>query len=209
MRRPASALLLPLALSACNFAASGSEPEAEATSAAAAEPTPVATATPDANTLTPTGWGPLRIGMTRAEVVEALGPDANPQNVGGAEPEQCDQFRPQRAPENMLLMIEEGKLTRIELRGSNDIHTPEGFTVGDAASAIKAKLGTRLSAQPHKYLDAPAEYLTVWQTDVTPGEGGYVDDPEARGIVYEIGADGLVDNIFAGGPAIQYVEGCA
>ena len=209
MRRPAACLLLPLALAACNFAATGSEAETEATSAAAAEPAPVATATADANTLTATGWGPLRIGMTRGQVVEALGPDANPQNVGGAEPEQCDQFRPQRAPENMLLMIEQGKLSRIELDGPTDIRTPDGFTVGDAASAIKAKLGARLSAQPHKYVDAPAEYLSVWQNGVTPGEGGYVDDPSARGIVYEVGADGRVDHIFAGGPAIQYVEGCA
>ena len=40
------------------------------------------------------------------------------------------------------------------------------------------------------------------------GPGGYVSDEAARGITYEIGTDGKVQSIFAGGPAIQYVEGC-
>ena len=33
--------------------------------------------------------------------------------------------------------------------------------------------------------------------------------PNARGIVYEIGSDGNVATIHAGGPAIRYVEGCS
>ncbi|WP_158332143.1 hypothetical protein [Brevundimonas abyssalis] len=36
--------------------------------------------------------------MTRAEVVAALGEDANPDAVGGPDPESCDQFRPERRP---------------------------------------------------------------------------------------------------------------
>ncbi len=208
MRRLPLPLCLPFTLAACNFAATGSQPEAEATATSEATPTPVATATTDASLLIATGWGPLRIGMTQEEVIAALGPDANPQNVGGPEPEQCDQFRPQRAPENMLVMIEQGKLARIELTGPTDVQTPDGFTVGDAASAIKAKLGPRVTAEPHKYVDAPAEYLTVWQDGVTPGQGGNVDDAAARGVRYEVGENGRVNSIFAGGPAIQYVEGC-
>jgi len=61
--------------------------------------------TVDANALTATGWGPLRIGMTMAEITTALGPDANPNAVGGPDPESCNQFRPERAPEGMLLMV--------------------------------------------------------------------------------------------------------
>lgn len=37
--------------------------------------------------------------------------------MGGPDPEACDQFRPERAPEGMLLMVEDGRLTRISLTG--------------------------------------------------------------------------------------------
>jgi hypothetical protein len=36
-----------------------------------------------------------------------------------------------------------------------------------------------------------------------------VQDASARGIVYEIDGTGKVGAIHAGGPSIQYVEGCA
>src|SRR5690606_9883692 len=70
---------------------------------------------PDATHITPDGWGPLRIGMTRAEVVAAAGEDANPNAVGGPIPEECDEFRPREAPDGVLLMLEQGVLTRISI----------------------------------------------------------------------------------------------
>ena len=72
----------------------------------AAPAEPAAPATPvDANAVTAQGWGPLRIGMTRAEVEAALGADANPNAVGGPDPESCDVFRPTRAPEGLMVMV--------------------------------------------------------------------------------------------------------
>ena len=56
-------------------------------------------AEPGPTLLTAEGWDGLRIGMTRAEVVAAAGEDANPEAVGGPEPEMCDEFRPADAPE--------------------------------------------------------------------------------------------------------------
>lgn len=150
--------------------------------------------------LTPTGWGPLRIGMTRAEVVAAAGEDARPDAVGGPEPEQCDEFRPGQAPEGMLVMIEQDRLTRVSLSAGTEIVTERGFGVGDPAAEIEEAYGADAVTTPHKYVAAPAEYITVWRT--APGGA------EARGLVYEIGADGRVAHIHAGGPSIQYVEGC-
>ena len=40
-------------------------------------------------------------------------------------------------------------------------------------------------------------------------DGQAVQDEAARGIVYEIDGAGKVGAIHAGGPSIQYVEGCA
>lgn len=150
--------------------------------------------------LTADGWGSLRIGMTRDEVTAVAGEDANPEAVGGPDPEQCDEFRPTRAPAGMIVMIEEGRLTRISLVAGSDVKTARGFGVGDAAASIKAPYGAEALASPHKYAPAPAEYITVWTT----GRSGA--DP--RGIVYEIGPDGRVSHVHAGGLSIQYVEGC-
>jgi hypothetical protein len=195
-------LLAVLAVAACLGACN-----AEQSAPPAATDTPEATAPADPNTLTAEGWGPLRIGMTREEVVAALGPDANPDAVGGPDPEQCDEFRPERAPEGMLVMIEQGMLTRISVGEGSALKTDRGFGVGDTAAAIKAAYGASAAATPHKYAAPPAEYITVWSNRTPSAE--YVQDSAARGIVYETGDDGVVDHVFIGGPSIQYVEGCA
>ena len=45
--------------------------------------------------------------------------------------------------------------------------------------------------------------------DFTPLLPRAVQDANARGLLYEVGGDGKVRAIRAGGPSIQYVEGCA
>lgn len=99
-----------LALAACSAPESAQTPPAEAPAADAP-----ATAPADPNVLTPEGFGPLRIGMTVSEVEAALGPDSDPNAVGGPEPETCDQWRPARAPEGLLVMIQDGVLTRVSV----------------------------------------------------------------------------------------------
>lgn len=169
--------------------------------AAAPPDTPsTATVSPDSVTITPDGWGPLRIGMTLQEVVAAAGPDANPGAVGGPNPDECDEFRPERAPEGLLVMIEDGILTRITISRGTGIGTPSGIQVGDLASAVEAAHGGNAITTPHKYQDPPARYIAVWRT-APPST-------EARGIIYEIGQDNRVAHIHAGGASIEYVEGC-
>ena len=186
-----------LALAACG---QPEQPPAEA-------PPPVEAPPAASDNLTAQGWGPLRIGMTRDEITQALGPDANPDAVGGPDPESCDQYRPERAPEGMLLMLEQGVLTRISLIRDATLTTDRGFGLGAPAAEVKAAYGEAAQVTPHKYAAAPAEYVTVWSDG--PSTQSYREDAGARGIVYEIGEDGNVSMIHAGGPSIQYVEGCA
>ncbi len=169
------------------------------------EPAPAPAPSPAADVLTAQGFGPLRIGMTRAEVETALGADSNPEAVGGPDPESCDIFHPARAPQGMMVMVEDGVLTSIWLNRGSTLKTDRGFGVGDAATAIKAAYGPTATASPHKYSDAPAEYITTWRVG---GAAGYVQNPAARGISYHIGTDGRAEQVAAGGPSIQYVEGC-
>jgi hypothetical protein len=146
------------------------------------------------------GWGPVRIGMTRAEVVAFLGEDRNPEAVGGPDPAQCDEFRPRRAPAGMLVMIERGVLTRITFTSEADVRTEAGVGIGDASGAVEAAYGIGLTSTPHYYLAAPARYLRVWQTP-PPAES-------ARGLVYEIDTKDRVSRIHAGAHSITRVEGC-
>lgn len=169
------------------------------------DPVPAPTPPPAADVLTAQGFGPLRIGMTRAEVEAALGADSNPDAVGGPDPESCDIFHPARAPQGMMVMVENGVLTSIWLRSGSTLKTDRGFGVGDTATAIKAAYGLLAYVSPHKYAAAPAEYITTWSVG---GAAGYVQNPAARGIAYHIGTEGLAEHVAAGGPSIQYVEGC-
>lgn len=157
-------------------------------------------AQPSVDVLTPDGWGPLRIGMTRAEIVAAAGEDANPEAVGGPEPDRCDQFRPTVAPDGLLVMVENGVLTRISISRNSDITTPEGISVGDAGPGVLEALGSSAVVEPHKYWQSPAKYVTVWR------ESGSSDD--RRGIRYEIDPGDTVVHVHAGTQSIEYVEGC-
>ncbi|MGZ8354476.1 MAG: hypothetical protein ACXWUJ_15395 [Allosphingosinicella sp.] len=205
------ALAAALLLAGCGGAESGGRGNAAAPAGngAAGVPAPEAEARPAAAAvLTAEGFGPLRIGMSRAEAVEALGEDSDPQAVGGPDPESCDEFRPARAPAGMLAMIEDGRLTRISLVDGARVETDRGLGLGAAASAVRAAYGEALRAEPHKYEEAPSEYLTVWAKGAPRGEE-FETAPAARGIHYDIGAEGKVQAIHAGGPSIQYAEGCA
>ncbi len=157
--------------------------------------------------ITQEGWGPLRVGMTRAQITSALGPDANPDAGGGADPAQCDQFRPARAPEGMLVMIEGGRLSRISLINNSRVKTDRGLALGAAPAAVRAAYGPALLAEPHKYESKPAQYLTFWSKGGEAPSGALASD--SRGIRYEINGTGRVAMIHAGGPSIAYVEGCS
>lgn len=177
----------------------------------AAQPAPAADPAPEpeeaaSDALTADGWEKLRIGMTKDEIVAAYGPDANPDAVGGPEPEVCDEFRPEQAPAGMRVMLTDGRLARITIGRDAAVKTGEGLGLGASAEAVKTAYGDRAEVTPHKYVDAPAEYVTVWTTGQTGPD--YVQDESARGLRYVIGQDGKAQQIHAGGPAIQLVEGC-
>jgi hypothetical protein len=205
-------LLASLALAASLAACSADPPPVKTP----AEEPPATTTPPpvDTNAITSEGWGQLRIGMTRAEVIAALGADANPNAVAGPDPESCDLFHPARAPEGLYVMIQRNVLTRISVQDNRTLKTDRGFGVGDSASAIKAAYGASARVEPHHYIGLPAEYITVWTSTggATPNEHGWIPEnttPNARGIRYETNAQGAVTEIHAGGPSIQYVEGCS
>lgn len=202
-------MTMVLTLAACAPEAGEKAENSSAATQPSAAPPPAAPVQPapapaDTAMLTAEGWGPLRVGMSRAEIETALGADAELGSVGGPDPEACDQFRPSHAPQGMLVMVEDGRLARISLMRDADVATDRGLRLGDGAAKVRKAYGDAILAAPHAYLSPTGGYLTAWAR----GGGDDVRDSAARGIRYEIGADDRVTAIHAGGPAIQYVEGC-
>lgn len=199
------ALIAAFSLAACSPSSNEPAPATPAGATPTAE-TPAPSPAITFDVLTPDGIGPLKIGMTKDEVIAAAGDTRTP-NAAGIPGGGCTEFPPQRAPDGLWVMIEGGKLTRITIGEMSTLKTDKGLGLGDTADAVKTAYGAEAKASPHKYQDAPAEYVTWWKGG--PRAEPYVQDETARGLVYEIDGTGKVGAIHAGGPSIQYVEGCA
>ena len=190
------------ALAACS-ASDSEEPGAAATQSAAAatddsamadagDPTPTApaaTPTADGRVLALEGLGDLAVG------------EPVPRGSGFAErgaqiDEECRTISSPDFPG--VYAITEGQggpVRRITVGRRSDVELVEGIGVGATEQAVLAAFpGFR--ATPHKYVTAPAKYLTQ------PG-----NDPRLR---FEIGENGRVSLIHVGlMPELGYVEGCA
>ena len=146
--------------------------------------------------LTPTGWGPVRIGMNRDQVQKALH-DRLEGDAFDNEGNCVELFPESDALKGSYFMFLDGKLSRISVSGPSHIVTPRGIGVGANADDVRKAYGENLQAEPNHYLDLPAEYLTFWLK------------PAKSGVRFETDAQRKVETIHAGNDSIQLIEGCA
>jgi len=146
-------------------------------------------------TVTATGYGPLRIGMTVADAAHALGSPA-PSTVGLDTA--CAYVHFGAAPPGMRIMITGGTVARIEV-DSSAVPTGLGVRVGDSEARVKELYGARVSVEPHKYLPN-GHYLVV--APVPPTDSNFR-------LIFE--TDGSRVTSYRAGrlPQVQWVEGCA
>ena len=154
----------------------------------------LAAAIPAGARITPDGLGPVRIGMTQAEVARAL----RTKLVGEAiDDENVCVEKASPALRGVYFMFEERKLSRISVAAPSRATTPRGIAIGATAAQVRRAYPKGLQAEPHEYLELPAEYLTFWTVK------------DKRGVRFVTDLKRRVQTIHAGGPSIQYVEGCA
>ena len=177
------ALVALLALGACSEPAAPILPRTE--SAARADQ------------ISPDGFGAIHIGVSLAEARANLGA-ALSQMEAADNPESCATAAYTTDDgQQLLLMFERSRVTSLYAGGAApSVRTPEGLGVGSTAAEVRAAYPAALE-EPAKYDDPPAHNLIIWRA------------PNESGLRFEIGSDGKVTAIHAGGPSILYVEGCA
>jgi hypothetical protein len=139
--------------------------------------------------VSPEGVGPVRIGMSAAEAVAALGV---PRDI--IRPDDCQYIGVRALRRNVDVMVERDTVVRVDVRDST-VATAAGARVGDSEARVRA-LYPSLRTMPHKYTSG-GRYLIV-----TPGAD------TTRQLIFE--TDGQRVTTYRAGrlPQVAYVERC-
>jgi hypothetical protein len=145
-----------------------------------------------AMSVTPTGIGPVRAGMTIAELRQAL----DSVRFTDSDSARCAYPKFVGLPEGVWVMVEQGIVGRVDVQ-KGDVATAEGIRIGDDSSVVRSVYGPRVTVVPHKYTDG--RYLEV----KTPGDTLHM-------IIFETNVRGTVLRYRAGQlPQVRYVESCS
>ena len=145
------------------------------------------------------GYGPLRVGMTAAEVAEAWDQAEPLDDAGVPAGSACYYLFPGEDAANapVAFMIENGNFVRYDAR-SKTLEAPGGGHIGSSGEDIRQRHAGKLESRPHKYVEGGA-YLRI--TDVS-GQPGI--------LVFEVDAGDQVTGWHVGqAPQVDYVEGCS
>jgi hypothetical protein len=158
----------------------------------ASAPAPAVVSPPTQMFVTEYGIGPIRTGMTVAQAAKAVGGGFGPPPGGSSG---CGYAVLTKAPEGVAIMIQNGKVVRVEVR-SGPIPTSLGARIGNSETRIKSLYAGRVVSTPHKYVP-DGHYLTVTPTDNS-----------ANRIVFETDGQQVTEYRAGQLPAVEYVERC-
>ena len=170
------------------------------------EPTAAASGSNEAASGVPTGDGPAPAPTGAAPPIPALPGLAFGRPVASTSAWQADAteisddcriYTARAYPQSYAIVIA-GRLERVSFGRGSGFRLPSGITPGSAEADVR-RAYPDLVAEPHKYAEAPAKYLT------SPALA-----PDAVGLRFEIDPDGTVGLIHIGlPPSLSLVEGCA
>lgn len=204
--RPSVALSFAIALAACaksdertadstpitTSSSTGTTQQTEPVNAAPAPPTP---APATGWVVTDHGIGNLRAGMTVAEA-RAIYPSFKiPKSPDSAA---CTYATMDGLPQNVGVMVEGGKVVRVEVRRSSNVATTTGARIGDSEEKIKSLYPSQVTVSPHKYTDG--HYLNVVPTSKADSSYRIIFETDGKKVLrYHAGVR----------PQVEYVEGCS
>jgi hypothetical protein len=144
------------------------------------------------------GIGPIAVGMTVSQAAKAAGTKLVSLSGTPIENKGCFYIKPQGAPRGVEMMLQNGRIARIDIVKNSRITTVSGAKIGDTEAKVKSLYSGQITVTPHKYVSG-ANYLTFVPKDR--------DDRNYR-IVFE--TDGKRVTQFRSGklPEVEYVERC-
>ena len=146
---------------------------------------------PPAWSVTESGFGPLRAGMTTSEARVALGAEL-PSTAASPE---CAMVRVPGTTGEVWAMVVSDTIVRIDVRDPT-VETAAGVRVGDQEDRVGELYAGRVRVGPHKY--TAGHYLVVPAREDT-----------THRIVFETDSLGTVTTYRAGRyPEVEWVEGC-
>jgi hypothetical protein len=148
--------------------------------------------------VTVNGIGPVRVGMTVSEATKAAGTKLVSLNGAPISNSGCFYVKPQGAPRGVEMMLQDGRIARVDIVKNSSITTVSGAKIGNTEAQIKSLYPGQIQVTPHKYVQG-GHYLTFIPKDRA--------DKNYR-IVFE--TDGKRVTEFRSGklPQVEYVERC-
>ena len=153
---------------------------------------PPAPAPKPAWAVSPTGYGPIRVGWTVAELNAALNENLRPAYQASDE---CDYVHPASVPRRVNLMVVKDTVVRIDV-DTTGVLTDKGAGVGDSEQRISELYGP-VRVEFHKYRPG--------------GHNLIVTDPadSMLRIIFETDSGRVVRYRAGRRPPVDYVEGCS
>lgn len=148
--------------------------------------------------LTVEGYGDMHVGMTLTDARRVSGQALDAEAIEPDVPGACvEQQYATTDGDQLYLMFEEDKITRITASTEAPrTRTAQNVGVGSTDAEVRAAYQNVIEQGAH-YNPPPAHNLIVWTV------------PEQSGLLFEVSEQGIVTAVHAGGPSIQYMEGCA
>jgi len=145
------------------------------------------------------GAGPVKVGMLLAEVRVALGDPRARLDDNDPDPalSPCAWLTSKAIPKNIGFMFANGRVVRIDVNGPG-IRAASGAEVEDSEDKIKRLYPSRITVEPHKYLET-GHYLNY--SPAGDSDRGY-------GMVFETDKNKVTSFRTGTLAAIALVEGC-
>ncbi len=206
LTRPSLALAFSLALAACvkseerpadttSLTTSSSTVTTQQTEPVNAAPAPPTPAPATGWVVTDHGIGKLRAGMTVAEARAVYPTFKIPKSRDSAA---CTYATMDGLPPGVGVMVEGGKVVRVEVRRGSNVATSTGARIGDSEEKIKSLYPSQVTVSPHKYTDG--HYLNVVPTSRADSSYRIIFETDGKKVLrYHAGVR----------PQVEYVEGCS
>ena len=145
------------------------------------------------------GIGPVRVGMSVAQAETAAGIRLTRPN--SSDNKECFYVKPQSGTPDVLFMVTNNRIARVEVQGNSPLTTISGARIGDTESKIKSLYPGQIQVTPKIYYRFNgAHNLTFTPKD--PNEGNYR-------VVFETERNRVTTFRSGKLPEVEWVEGCS